>query len=442
MKNYSLWNEYLKSRFKKLDKDISCDILIVGGGIAGVLTAFYLKNSKYKVVLVERNIIGSGITSKMTAKITFLQDILSKMNDDEKKLYLKSQIDGLNLLKENVNNYDIACDFEKNNSYLFTNQKSNINKLMKIKDILNKLNINCYEEEIPIPEVKQELSIKIDESYVINPIKYINEIVDLLNDINIYENTNIIETKKENNKYINKTIDNKIIKSKIVIYATNYPFFIKPLIFPIKSRLEKSYIAYGNSKYKDNYNLINIDNDVISIRFYKDKMIYLENSKYISHVNNRKDYNILLDNELIKNPEHIWSNIDIITNDNLPIVGEISKNMYLITGFNTWGILSSHIGANMISKMIKDNNKVFYQDLFDPKRTINLKKIINSSINILENINGYLKGIVYYNNKVCPHMKCPLIFNEVEQTWDCPCHGSRFDKKGEIINGPSKYNVK
>ena len=77
MENKSIWSKYLEKNEKILDKNISVDVLIIGGGISGVLTAYNLNNSGLKIALVERNEIGSGITSKMTAKVTLLQDILT-----------------------------------------------------------------------------------------------------------------------------------------------------------------------------------------------------------------------------------------------------------------------------------------------------------------------------------------------------------------------------
>lgn len=465
MKNYSIWNEFLNknNNYSKLKNDIETDVLIIGGGIAGILTAFNLSKTSLKVTLVERNKLLSGITSKMTAKVTILQDILTKIDDDKVNLYLKSQIEGMKLLKDNIDKLNINCDFLESNGYLYTSRKSNIKKLKKIENELNQLKINYSNDLLNIDELNNLYNIKTN-AYVINPIKYLNSLIDNLN-INIYEQTNIIKVSKVKKYYIGYTSDNIKITSKYVIFATNYPYFLKPLLFPIKVRIEKSNIIYGNSKYIGNYNVINIDKSIKSIRFYNDKMIYLTNNKYISHSNNLKDFQKIEKSNLVSRIDNIWSNMDIVTNDYLPLVGKLFNNMYIITGFNTWGILSSHIGASLISSLIiKKKNYSKYQKLFNPKRIVTFKKMLNSSINILENMNGYFKGmithnkVVYYNKdraiyidskgkyysvkRICPHMKCKLIFNEIEHTWDCPCHGSRFDLEGNIISGPSKYNVK
>ena len=462
MKNKSIWEEYLKQEFSSIESDVETDVLIIGGGIAGILTAFYLKDTNLIITIVDRNKILSGVTSKMTAKVTILHDILTKISKNNLELYLKSQIDGLKLLKTNIENLNIKCDFKPNESYLFTGKYSNIKKLKQIEELLSKLKIKYDNTNIPIKELKSLYSLKIDNSYEINIIKYLNEIINNLDNVNIYENTNIIEVKKDKSNYIARTNKYKI-NAKKIIFASNYPYFIKPLLMPLKVRLEKSYIMYGDSNYNGEYNLINIDKNVHSIRFYNNKMIYLTNSKYISHVKN-DDYNRVFDKKLITKVDNFWTNMDLVTNDYLPLVGRVFTNMYIITGFNTWGIISSHIASSMLSSLITNKNKyIKYKEIFNPRRGITIQKMLNSSINIYENMNGYFKGIIsknkliYYNNdkaiyidskgnnhivkRKCPHMKCNLIFNDKEHTWDCPCHGSRFTLDGKVINGPSKFDI-
>ena len=118
----------------------------------------------------------------------------------------------------------------------------------------------------------------------------------------------------------------------------------------------------------------------------------------------------------------------------------------------------------LASLILKKKKYLKYQELFNPRKKVTMKKFVNSSFNVYENINGFLKGIftknklvfyskdkaIYVSNdgycyivkRKCPHLKCNLLFNEVEKTWDCPCHGSRFDLFGNVIAGPSKYNIK
>lgn len=163
-------------------------------------------------------------------------------------------------------------------------------------------------------------------------------------------------------------------------------------------------------------------------------------------------------------PDYIWSNIDIMTNDNLPYIGEIKDNMFISTGYNTWGMTNGILGGYIVSELIKGNNSM-YSELFNPNRNIvgNVLEIVKNSYYSIEGIiNGFLNknnnveykkidgvSIAIYKDaegehivyRKCPHMGCNLIFNEVEKTWDCPCHGSRFDIDGKCISGPANRDI-
>ena len=157
----------------------------------------------------------------------------------------------------------------------------------------------------------------------------------------------------------------------------------------------------------------------------------------------------------------IKDNKDIITNDYMPYVGYIKKNMIIATGFNTWGMTNGILSGKIISDLILGRSNKYIK-LFSPKRSLNLNVITN----ITGNLSSIIKANSTYNSKIkysiinskevatytdengthtvyttCPHMGCKLIFNEVEKTWDCPCHGSRFNLDGHSIEGPSNYNI-
>ena len=116
MKNISIWSDLKQKKIcPKLSNDIETDVLIIGGGITGLSTAYHLMNKNLKVCLVERNEIASGVTSKTTGKLTFLQEnIYSKLNTyhgkDKSKLYLDSQLEAINIVKDIVSKNKINCD--------------------------------------------------------------------------------------------------------------------------------------------------------------------------------------------------------------------------------------------------------------------------------------------------------------------------------------------
>jgi len=459
MKYKSKWHSDLeKSKYPKLEEDITCDILIIGGGLTGLSTGFYLNDEKLKVVLVERNYLGSGASCRSTAKINYLQDILSKINDENIDNYLKSQLEGRDLLVNIIKKNKIKCDLEKKKSYLFGNTVQEINDIKRIEKILTKNNINYEQEKLPI-NIKNKYSISVSDTYTFNPALYINNLKQLLTNINIYENTNIHSIEKKDGYYLAYTENNQI-KAKKIVMASWYPFFVKPYFFPLKAHLEKSYLSCFKTNNKHNITGINLSKEVKSFQYTSDYFIYLINSHILCNGNNTNNF-IPLEK---KKPEYLWSNIDIITNDYLPLIGEIQENLFLATGYNTWGNTNSHLAGKIISDiLLKRENK--YIEFFNPKRSLTIEKLSNNIVNCFYNAKGFIKYLleekkenVYYLKdkavyvsksgkhyivkKKCPHLKCNLIFNYKEHTWDCPCHGSRFDINGNCIFGPSEYNIK
>ena len=154
----------------------------------------------------------------------------------------------------------------------------------------------------------------------------------------------------------------------------------------------------------------------------------------------KKNFDELLKkiNDLDLKPSYLWSNIDIMTNDSLPYVGEIKKHMYLATGYNTWGLTNSFLAGSIIASLI-ERKKHPYKKLFSPDRIIS-NNLSSSLSDIWKNINGFIKGIKI--DKKCTHMGCGLIYNEIENTFDCPCHGSRFDINGSVIMSPANKKIK
>lgn len=470
----SLWEKYLDNNsFKSIEKNLEVDILIIGGGISGLSTLYFLKD--LDVCLVEEKKIGMGISKNTTGKLTYLQntiytDLQENVNFTSACTYLKSQIEAISLIKKIIEKENIDCDLERVSSYVVADKEKDLAKLKKEYLFLKKANILVEESSLD-----NKPAIKVDDTYVFNPLKYLNGLKSILKGKNILENTKITDIKEEDGYFICQAND-KIIKAKKVIMACHYPFFIFPFLMPLKSHIEKSYLIAWKVKENKRCSAITVSNPGFSFRYYQDKdqiyQIGLAQSHETAFLQDDKENFLkvqkkfhILDKDIVAK----WSNVDIITDDKLPFVGKIKNNLYLLTGFNTWGMTNSIIGAKLISDLVL-NKENKYENLFSLKRK-NFYKIKNFFINAfvssksfigskfpqkkwyknnirLEKRNGKMVGIyidesqkehIVYN--LCPHMKCSLIFNEEEKTWDCPCHSSRFDINGKCIKGPSLYDI-
>ena len=486
MENYSIWEE-IKNKTNTIKsnkiKEFDTDILIIGGGIAGMSTAYFLMNQNKKVTIIDKSYIGMGITSKTTAKLNYLQGTIyqkleKNFNRKISKMYLDSQKEAIELINKIVKKEKIDCDLVKCNSFIFTKDKNNIKKIDKEKELLQSFDIKCGTvNKLPI-HFPIEYGIVVDDTYTFHPLKYINGLRKTIeNKIDIYENVMALEITPKDNYFIIKT-NNGIINAKYVVVACHYPFFIFPGIVPIKTYIEREYVNCSKFHLDSSpFTAISIDSTLHSIRFYKDYIIYGSNKHRLTnkikykenYEQSKKDFKRLFSKE----PEYTWMNQDIVPNDDLPIIGIPDKknpNLLIATAFNKWGMTNGTIAGKILSDLILENKNP-YIDLFNPTR-INITNIINSIIGVFHYSKVYAqttikKNPVFYNDHVyiikingkyygvyydyygkkhivdhkCPHMKCNLVFNDEEKTWDCPCHGSRFDIDGNVIEGPANYSI-
>ena len=477
----SIWNKKeIKREIQELNKYIETDILIIGAGITGMTCAYYLKDKN--VCVVDANRVGHGVTLNTTAKINYFQErIYTKIknirNEEVAKQYLKSQINAINDIKEIIQKENIDCDFKRVDSYVFSNIEKEVNPLKREVEFLKENNIDVKEKKLP-GKITQYSSYYVSDTYIFNPIKYLEGIYNKLKDknINIYENTKILKIEKKHNYYICHTKNYKI-KTKKVILACHYPYFILPFLLPLKSHIEKSYVVISRVKKDLNYACISSSSPTYSCRFYQEGDDIYQISLAESHntsIKQNDEYHFKRVKEIFKIKEQdivmTYSNVDIMTPDHMPYIGRLKDNIYIACGYNTWGMTNGVVAARVISDMILNKENEFIET-FNPNRInlaniIDLPNIIFSQTKsffgpkLIKNKSWYKDNItfitkngkslaVYKDNEgkkhiihnKCPHFGCSLIFNEEEKTWDCPCHSSRFDIDGKCIKGPSNYDV-
>ncbi len=488
MENKSIWQYNIKNKkYPSLEKDIRCDVLIIGGGITGLTTAYFLKdNNTLNTILIDKDMCGMGSSAKSTGKLTIMQDLIynkiSNNYDIETSIkYLNSQKSAIKIIKDIITKNNISCNFNKAPSYVFTNDIKNITNFEKEIIFYDKANIK-YKIKSYIPlDYPSIYSLKINTGYVFNPVKYLLSLRDIVNkNIAIYENTSAIKLYKRNNSYLVHTKNNHIIYAKHIVLATHYPICIIPGLIPFKTSVEKFYLLCASSNSNKSIQLISNDKETTSLRYHMDKsknyIIYGKCNYNINKaIDTRKTYQQLISsykkyfNGKIK---CYWSNHDIMSYDNMPYIGKIDNNLYIATAYNKWGNTNGTLAGKIISDLILGRENP-YSDLFTPNRKLSKDKIKNliiynfSSIKryiinkispnmnyydsdvIIKRINNILCGIYIDKNNIkhivkntCPHMRCNLIFNYKDKTWDCPCHGSRFDIDGNVVFGPTLYAIK
>ena len=476
----SVWNSEVD--FKKretLSKNIECDILVIGAGMAGLLTAYMLTKSGREVVVIDAKSTASGVTQNTTAKITSQHDliydsIIKEFGEDGARQYAKANELAIKKYKEIIDEENIDCDFERKDAYVYS--LDNTKSLKKEYIAVKKLGIDAeLVDEVNLPfKVKGALKFKNQAQF--NPLKFLKTISEKLT---IYENTTALDITEEMSVV---TKDNIKIKANKIVVATHYPFLNTPGYYFMRMHQERSYVLALENAQDVNGMYIGIDKDSYSFRNYKNLLIFGgaaqrtgENEEGGAYEKLRKAAKELYPNSIEK---YHWSAQDCMTLDNIPYIGHYSSktpDIYVETGFKKWGMTTSMVAAMIINDMIIEKKNDF-SEIFSPGRfdmsasmknaandlIVTAKNFIAQRIDIpkegLESIQNGHGGIVEYKGEKtgvykdndgkifavstkCPHLGCELKWNDDELTWDCPCHGSRYDYKGNWIESPTNKSL-
>lgn len=496
--NNSYWVDTSKTtNYPKLDKNIEVDVCIVGAGIVGATTAYFLsKNSNLKIAILDKDKVCMGVSANTTAKITsqhglFYKYLIQEFGKDFAKKYLFSNQEAIKIISEIIDKENIDCDFELQNAYVFATSEEELVKIEDEVKAVNSLGFNAeFIEKIELPINNIKGAIKFPNQAQFNARKYVLSLLNILEkrNVKIFENSKVekIENGEKNIIYANNC---KII-AKYVVLATHFPILNFPGLHFIKMHQDKSYII-GVETTDNLFNgmYINSKDPIISFRtaIYKDnqRLLLIGGSDHKTGANNIKleDSYKNLENYISGvykniNIKYRWSTEDCVSLDKVPYIGAFSKfmpNIFIATGFKKWGMTTSHVAAKIITdkiigkkniyeniynstrlKPIK-NKKELYNNLKQTTYSLLINRFKKSKITIGEIKNGE-GGIIKYNGKkigiykdeegkiyavkpYCKHLGCELSWNNLEKTWDCPCHGSRYTYDGKILMEPTRKEL-
>lgn len=493
----SLWLDSNKktNKFSSLTDDIETDICIIGAGIFGLTCAYYLSNLGFKVVVLEKDGIGEKTTGHTTAKITSQHSLFYDylINSYGKKFasdYLKANEKAIKNIKQIIDTEKIKCDFEYQNSYVYTTDKSELKAIKKEVAAVESLGFPCeFVTKTGLPfEIEGAICFKNQAQF--HPLKYLYGLCNAISSHGgeIYTNTVVTNAEKDLNSTYLVSANNYSVRSKSVIIATHYPFINFPGLYFLKMYQSTSYIiAVDTKKTLFNGMYINDTNPIFSYRTvkYQGKELLLVGGG--DHKTGQpscyKDTYGILEEEAKKfypNCEVLyrWNTRDCISLDKIPYIGQYSTampNVFVGTGFKKWGMTLSNVAANIIVDIIcGKTNKYAY--LFTPSRLKPIKnrdemkniliqstnslvldkfKSANLSFDEIQNDSGSIieinnekigiyknpEGKIYAVKPICTHLGCLLSWNDIDKTWDCPCHGSRFDYQGKNMYEPAFKNL-
>lgn len=413
--------------FQSLEGSRRTDVLIIGGGMAGILCAYFLQQKGVDYTLVEGKTICSGITKNTTAKITsqhglIYAALLKSVGYEKARMYLEANQNALRRYAELCK--EIDCDFETKPAYVYS--LDNRRKLEEEIQALQKIGFETGisdTKELPFPTVG---AVVFKGQAQFHPLKFIAGIA---KELNIYENTFVQELKPDT-----AVTGKGDIKFKKVIFATHFPIDNKHGMYFLKMYQHRSYVIALEHAPQVHGMYIDEAGDGMSLRNYKDFLLVGGGSHRTGKTggNWQELRSFAAQYYPSCTEKYCWAAQDCMTLDGIPYIGQYSRGLqqcYVATGFNKWGMTSSMAAAEILADMVMEKENP-YKEVFYPSRSMIKPQFFFNSWEAVKNL-------LTFSSRRCPHMGCALKWNAAEHSWDCPCHGSRFHESGEVIDNPA-----
>ncbi len=429
----SLWEETWKHpAFPPLDGDADTDVLIIGGGMAGILCAYRLHQAGVPYLLAEAESIGNGTTKNTTAKLTsqhglIYERLIRLFGTERAKQYLTANQEALEAYQELCRG--IRCGFEEKDAYVYS--RNDRKKLERELAALEKLGFHAeYAEQLPLP-FPAAGAVKFSHQAQFHPLEFLAAIA---KDLHICEHTPVQEL-------VGTTAitPRGRITAKKIIVTTHFPFLNKHGSYFLKLYQHRSYvIALEHAQNVDGM-YVDEAQKGMSFRNYGSQLLVGGGD----HRTGKQGGGWRELREFAKRyyPKAVetahWAAQDCMSLDGVPYIGPYSAStdhLYVASGFNKWGMTSSMVAARILSDLVQEKENP-YGDVFSPSRTILRPQLV---VNGLEAAAGLLTPTA----RRCPHLGCALKWNPQEHSWDCPCHGSRFTEDGVLIDNPATGDLK
>ncbi|MFA9398134.1 MAG: FAD-dependent oxidoreductase [Clostridiaceae bacterium] len=483
-----------ETKYPAIQNDLDVDVVVIGGGIVGITSAYLLKKQGMKVAIIESSRIVQGATGFTTAKITsqhhlIYNKLVNSIGKDKAKQYAYANESSIGFIENIINELNIDCDFQRLPAYMYTRDEKYIEDIEKETKAASELGIDAkFVEKLPI-DINIKGAVIFENQAQFHPRKYLLKIAKkIIGDGSyIFENSPVVEVKKGKIAQVVCKNGNKI-KAPNVIIASHFPCYDGMGLYLTRLSAQRSYvIATTINGIFPNAMFINAEEPGRSLRFQnynKSQLILVGGEGHkVAHGENFTKHYDYLENFAgsifyVKDILYKWSTQDYKTIDDVPYVGEItssSKNIYVATGFGKWGMTNGTAAARLLCDKIigKDNS---FQQVYNPSRTFTTtgyKNLFSESFDVAkEYIIGKIKagendvdincgegkvveidgdkygaykdenGKIHIVDITCTHAGCELKWNDAGKSWDCACHGSRFTYDGEILEGPATHKLK
>lgn len=415
---------------------------VIGGGMAGILCAWFLMERGVDTVVLEAETVGSGQTERTTAKITSQHGLIysgltETMGAEAAARYAQASQAAIDQYERIVNSVGIQCGFKRLPSYLYTECGDGMKKLEQERSAAVRAGIPAaivYDTGLPFPV---KMALRYENQAQFDPIGFLYGLSDSLK---IFQHTRVLQVKGHEIR-----TDQGTVKADHIVFASHFPFPRWPGFYPARMHQERSYVLALETEDWDLGGMYyGIDPDGLSFRNAGELVL-------VGGMGHRTGEGKIKDpyGELEKRAGTIWKKAkikaswsaqDCMTLDSVPYIGVFSRlrpYWLVATGFGKWGMTNSMVSAMAVCDAVTGQSMKEWE-LFSPQR----KTFSASYKNFAKEMGHSIKNLAVLGGPRCPHLGCRLQWNPAERTWDCPCHGSRFREDGELLNEPSKRDIK
>ncbi|MGV3618850.1 MAG: FAD-dependent oxidoreductase [Fimbriimonas sp.] len=480
----SLWIDTAPAHaFPTLDRDVQADVAVVGGGIAGILAAWQLAQSGKRVVVLEANRVCRGVTGYTTAKVTSAHGVIYESLGDNAGIYAEANEWGVAWIGQQAAMAGIECDLARKSMYVFAENGEERETLQREFEAIQGTDLAAvwvHQPDLPIPALG---AIHYVNQIQFHPNKFVQGLAERLLTLNgeVFENTRVREV--EEGEPCRIVTDRGIVTAAKVVIASHFPVYDPAMFFSrlapyrdyavaarIRGALPQSMsIGAGENGYA-----FRTQDDLLIVSGESHKVGQADSNACFANLEAyvRKHFDV-------ESIPYRWSTQDNKTLDQMPYIGRISgtsDHAFIITGFGGWGMSTAAFAGRIVADLVAERDNP-WAETFDPNRWKGIegvKTFVKENVNVAKHfvgdkvahaedgspqqllpgdaaifrVNGEkvaayrdLSARLHVVSPICTHMGCDLAWNAAETSWDCPCHGSRFDYEGNVIQGPAVENL-
>lgn len=427
----SLWHDTANlPRFPALSRDTSCDVLVIGGGMAGLLTLHELCRRGVDCLLVEAERIGSGTTGGTTAVLsaqhdTLYADLIRSFGRDQAKAVLYANLSAVEQYRALCAR--IPCDFSEAPSCLYT--LSSPARLEREVSAVQSLGFPArftQQTELPLPV---RGAVFFPGMAQFHPLRFL---AGLVPGLPICENTRALRI-EPGAVHTNRGV----IRARRVIVCTHFPILNRRGLYFMKQYQMRSFVLALKNVPALHGTYAGTERGGLYFRSYGDLLLVGGGD----HRTGKSGGGFDCVEAFVRRtwPQarvaYRWAAQDCMSLDGVPYIGPYSPHtpgLFVATGFNEWGMTTSMVASRLLADAVTGQPNP-YARAFAPQRSLVHPQLLG---NLFETT----LGLLWPTSRRCTHLGCALHWNPQEHTWDCSCHGSRYAPDGKLLDNPALHD--